>query len=335
MLNYQANFAEILEEIYKPVNGGTASEVGTIRRVQTPVQSMKTVSEFVAVMVEIRDTILPELELIDRRVVQPTSDFITIIKLISKTITKRDHKRIDYDRHRVSVKKIRDKREKSLSDEKNLYKLEEQLDTATKDYDYYNDLLKKELPQFFEYRTQFIEPIFEEFYHMQLKIYGLMLERMDRLVATGYFDVNSNVIDGFDERRVDIQGKLEALTLLGRRAKLEERRNSNNSADTQIEQSRSANSNSRPTSSSKPTRISTDAVDELEEYNHEDDMPPPYTASPTNLTNSSTSRADGDLTFRKDDRIQLIERTEDKNDWWTGKLNGVVGVFPGNYVEEL
>ncbi|CAG8704489.1 13324_t:CDS:2, partial [Ambispora gerdemannii] len=28
-----------------------------------------------------------------------------------------------------------------------------------------------------------------------------------------------------------------------------------------------------------------------------------------------------------DSRIQLVERTEDKNDWWTGRLNGVEIMF--------
>lgn len=37
----------------------------------------------------------------------------------------------------------------------------------------------------------------------------------------------------------------------------------------------------------------------------------------------------GDLSFRKDDRIEIIERTANADDWWTGKLNGQQGVFPG------
>lgn len=38
----------------------------------------------------------------------------------------------------------------------------------------------------------------------------------------------------------------------------------------------------------------------------------------------------GDLSFRKDDRIEIVERTANADDWWTGKLNGQQGVFPGN-----
>lgn len=39
----------------------------------------------------------------------------------------------------------------------------------------------------------------------------------------------------------------------------------------------------------------------------------------------------GDLSFRKDDRIEIIERTANTDDWWTGKLNGQQGVFPGKF----
>jgi amphiphysin len=41
------------------------------------------------------------------------------------------------------------------------------------------------------------------------------------------------------------------------------------------------------------------------------------------------AQADGDLDFKAGDRIELIERTESVEDWWTGKLNGRQGVFPG------
>lgn len=39
--------------------------------------------------------------------------------------------------------------------------------------------------------------------------------------------------------------------------------------------------------------------------------------------------ADGDLSFSAGDRIEVVERTGSTEDWWTGKLNGAQGVFPG------
>ena len=44
------------------------------------------------------------------------------------------------------------------------------------------------------------------------------------------------------------------------------------------------------------------------------------------------AQADGDLDFRAGDRIEVVERTESTEDWWTGRLNGVQGVFPGMYI---
>jgi len=41
----------------------------------------------------------------------------------------------------------------------------------------------------------------------------------------------------------------------------------------------------------------------------------------------------GDLPFKKGDVIDIVKKSETSNDWWTGKNNGTVGIFPANYVE--
>ena len=40
-------------------------------------------------------------------------------------------------------------------------------------------------------------------------------------------------------------------------------------------------------------------------------------------------QADGNLSFRTGDRIEIVERTASTEDWWTGWLRGQQGVFPG------
>ncbi|PVV02518.1 hypothetical protein BB560_003024 [Smittium megazygosporum] len=45
-----------------------------------------------------------------------------------------------------------------------------------------------------------------------------------------------------------------------------------------------------------------------------------------------SSATAGDLNFKANDVIEILERTDSQEDWWTGRLNGVVGVFPSNYV---
>ena len=68
------------------------------------------------------ETLAPELDLIDSRIVAPCKELVDICKRIRKTCVKRDHKLVDYDRHNNSLNKLREKKEKSLSDEKNLFK---------------------------------------------------------------------------------------------------------------------------------------------------------------------------------------------------------------------
>lgn len=40
-------------------------------------------------------------------------------------------------------------------------------------------------------------------------------------------------------------------------------------------------------------------------------------------------QADGDLSFSAGDRIEIVERSASSEDWWTGRVDGRQGVFPG------
>jgi amphiphysin len=45
------------------------------------------------------------------------------------------------------------------------------------------------------------------------------------------------------------------------------------------------------------------------------------------------AQAEGDLSFSAGERIEIVERTDSADDWWTGKVNGRQGIFPGNYTQ--
>lgn len=74
---------------------------------------------------------------------------------------------VDYDRHNNSLQKLRDKKEKSLSDEKNLFKVEQDFEAASAEYEHWNNACKQELPIFLQLATKFVEPMFHSFYYMQ------------------------------------------------------------------------------------------------------------------------------------------------------------------------
>jgi len=62
---------------------------------------------------------------LEATVVRPLTEMQNLMKMIRKTIIKRDHKMVDYDRFRISLRKLLDKKERSLNDEKQIYKVRE------------------------------------------------------------------------------------------------------------------------------------------------------------------------------------------------------------------
>ena len=43
----------------------------------------------------------------------------------------------------------------------------------------------------------------------------------------------------------------------------------------------------------------------------------------------------GDLAFKRGDRIEVLVRTAGGADWWTGRLDGRIGLFPANYTKPV
>ncbi|KAH7119707.1 hypothetical protein B0J11DRAFT_66913 [Dendryphion nanum] len=43
----------------------------------------------------------------------------------------------------------------------------------------------------------------------------------------------------------------------------------------------------------------------------------------------------GDLGFKKGEVITILKRTDNENDWWTGRVGDREGIFPSNYVETV
>ena len=130
-----AKFAEHFGNIFHPVVG----DYDLIGKHPNAEKTIRHVDQYTACMQELKDTLSPELELIETRVIAPAKELQVVMKAIRKSLTKRDHKvrylartksgliedgqLIDYDRHNNNLVKLREKKEKSLSDEKNLFKV--------------------------------------------------------------------------------------------------------------------------------------------------------------------------------------------------------------------
>ncbi|KAF9457481.1 hypothetical protein BDZ94DRAFT_1273095 [Collybia nuda] len=361
---YAAHYAVIMQ----PISG----EYDLIGKNPEAEHTIRNVTKYEAAMEEMRALVSPELELIESRIVGPTKELQSVMKLIRKSITKRDHKLTDYDRFNNSLTKLRDKKEKSLSDEKNLFKLEQDFEMATNEYDYINNALKADLPRFMTLSTQFIDPLFNSFFYMQLNIYYLILEKMNSFADDAKYDLTNvtgaQIAQDYEERRTDAWSVIENLNIIKRIISVSRLVQANRSQNSigrsgSTATGSSVGSGSRaPPPSNPPFKKAPPPPPSAASHA----PPPPYTPSSSGngaAVAAATKRAppppplkpkpkivpqvqyvialydfvaqaDGDLSFNTGDKIEIVERTASAEDWWTGRLNGEQGVFPGNYVQD-
>ncbi|PVG00707.1 BAR-domain-containing protein [Serendipita vermifera] len=393
VLESGAQFADTFGSMFQPKEG----EYDLMGRYPDAAKTSKNTGAYAVCMQELKDTLSPELDLIETRIVVPTKEFQYLMKCIRKNLTKRDHKLIDYDRHNNSLTKLRDKKEKNLNDEKNLFKLEQEFELATQEYDAINTALKNDLPQFMVLATRFIDPLFHSFYYMQLNIYYLMMEKLQGFATEckyRYETSSAEILSEYQDKRGDVWEQVDALHVTKRQAltamRLANRQNSGASgASGATGLSRATTSASTSSSGFKkappPPPGSSSSVGlkkmpppppgglsvkrsqtSMKSMNSPamNNPPPPYSAGNSQVASvvAATKRppppppvkkappkpkvqyvvalydfdaqADGDLSFRTGDRIEVVERTANTEDWWKGRLNGEEGVFPGNYVQD-
>ncbi|KAH7149608.1 BAR domain-containing protein [Dactylonectria estremocensis] len=373
MLAHQIEFSKAMTEIYKPISG-RVSDPDSLE-VQGNPEGIRACEEYEAVVKELQETLSPELEMIETRVIRPATELLDVIKVIRKTVLKREHKKIDHDRHRTTLKKLQDKKERSAKDEKAMWKSEGDVEQATQDFNYFNDLLKDELPKLFELERQFIQPLFQSFYYMQLNIFYTLHEKMQHC-DIGYFDLTLDIEDAFTQKRGDIQEQAEALSIVRFKTTGQRRpvkyvgRPALESSKPQALLTQGEDEKAATSPSFAPSPSTKVGAFQRQSQTAEPSPPPPYSAAtggkanlaaaiaakkskppppkpkpkPTRLAIAPAAetvtalydyaaQAEGDLSFRAGDVIEILQRTQNDNEWWTGKLQGREGQFPGNYVQ--
>lgn len=211
MLSTQIGFSQAIAEIYKPISG-VMSDPETMKIEGNP-EGIQACEQYQAVVEELKASLAPELEMIETRIIRPADELMEVIKLIRKSAVKRDHKQLDYDRHRTTLKKLQEKKDRTAKDEKALYQAENCVELATEEFNTYNDLLKTELPKLFELEREFIRPLFQSFYYMQLNVFYTLHDRMQSLNIP-YFDLTNDIEAAFEKKRGDVQEQAEALTIV-------------------------------------------------------------------------------------------------------------------------
>lgn len=207
-------------------------------------------------------------------------------------------------------------------------------------------MLKKELPFFFQLKTSFIQPVFEQLYNMQSRIYGMMYARCLELLNQNMETFITNTMgieEGFNWRKQqrDVRSEFENMDLLksGGKAWLAVSGGANSSKLSL--QERAALKQQEALGIGAPPE---QKAIEYGQTSYASPPPPAYApvfhVAPTHsqfvvALYDYVAQAEGDLSFKKDDKIEIVQKTADTNDWWTGRINGQTGVFPGNYVQVI
>ncbi|KAI5282360.1 hypothetical protein KEM54_002802, partial [Ascosphaera aggregata] len=211
MLKHQIEFSKAMTELYKPISG-RASDPNSAIPEGNP-EGIRACEEYEAIVQDLLEKLSPELEQIETHIINPADQLLEIIKVIRKVAVKREHKKLDYDRHKNALKKLQSKKDKSLKDEKAMYKVENELEVSTQEYNHYNDLMKEELPRLFQLEAEFIKPLFQSFYYMQLNVFYTLHEAMQGMNIP-YFDLTTEVEEGFEQKRGDVKERTEELTIV-------------------------------------------------------------------------------------------------------------------------
>ncbi|EEB94593.1 hypothetical protein MPER_06566 [Moniliophthora perniciosa FA553] len=238
---------------------------------------------------------------------------------------------------------------------------------ATNEYDYINTALKNDLPRFMQLSAQFIDPLFHSFFYMQLNIFYMILEKMNGFAEEAKYDITNvsgnQIAADYEENRTDAWQTIEGLNITKRIISTSKMVQANRSTSG----SSMGRSPSMASSMSSSSTFSKKAPPPPPSSSSLAAPPPPY--SPSGVGSSAASaaaakkapppppplkpkpsltpkpkfvvalydfqaQAEGDLSFNVGDRIEIMEKTASAEDWWTGRLNGQVGSFPGNYVQE-
>ncbi|GMG28389.1 unnamed protein product [Ambrosiozyma monospora] len=401
MLDHQLNFSKSIEEIFKPISGKASDPNSTIPEGNP--EGIEACIQYRDVVIELKETLKPDLELIETRIVGPAQELLKIIQAVRKMSVKRNHKRVDLDRHQTTLKRLQNKKEPTAKDEEKMYKAESEVAIAQQEFDYYNEMMKTELPIMFKLEGEMIKPLFVSLYYMQLNVFYTLSSRMEEMKIP-YFDLSTDILESFNYKRGDIQERAEAIGIthfkIGHaKNKLEatRRRYGQNSEPTSPITAGSTFTSPYGTINSQlqtpPTTASTVApaygaaagygadqktgypTDQKSAYSSAapsyaapsySSAAPTYSAAaptysaaapaygapaaavpaapsavPAPVAGNETctalydyaAQAQGDLSFTAGSVITIIQKTPDQNGWWTGSVNGVTGVFPGNYVQ--
>ncbi|ORX54881.1 hypothetical protein BCR36DRAFT_348068 [Piromyces finnis] len=360
MMKHQEELGKSMLELYKPITNISESPVssnedvsrrssvysntnidvqGDTRKIEIYLEKTKTMNE----------QILSHIQNVNFHVIEPMKKYGDVIHSVKQVLKKRSHKALDYDRHKDSLDKLNAKQSRSLDEERKLTKTREAFTTAELEFKTYDDQLKQQLPTFFDCSSSLYDSCLITFYSIQKDVFHIMYVYFYEIANECGLNLNADIISQYESKNCAALLEDQKIDNLNRLL-----------ASSHISTAGSINT-SNTTTTSGPSLASpvgnygnnANLQDELPSYesairdvNQRSSFSRPNTTAkvPPAIPQRSTvqyvtalydftAQNAGDISFRRGDKIEIVKKTNNKNEWWTGKINGQVGQFPGNYVE--
>lgn len=349
MLQHQRTFTATFLDVQTPITASTTSPIKSgsqsnlldanqkIKRVASDPATANAVQLYINSLDEIYNQITQDLTVIDRRVVQPVQDLQAIFRSVDRAILKRNHKVLDFDRHRNELQRLKTATTKDVKDEKKSIQTETNVQLATQEFNAINDALKQQLPQFLQLRLEFIGPCFQTLYFLQLKIYKALLKSLEPVQQLHRYDFVSPMLATYEKHKLQIEQLVDELTLLKPKANPSLTGGHVPHSPTLVATSAAQPQPSSPSLAPAPGAFPVPPPPTALVVVPSPPVPPPIPAAPSARYVVAQFDFPGqqpdDLPFRVGDQILVLEATASTNDWWKGQLNGKVGYFPANYVK--
>lgn len=307
-LKHQRYLIESLTRIAQPLEG---SEGRVIEK--------KLLDKMISITNEI-DSFL------DGRIIRTLEELLSFGKMVSTLSTKRNHKLLDYDRHLYDVKQLELIPSRSISEERKLTKKNNLLLLAKDQYDLYNSALKSDLPIFHSLQSSILAPLMDLLIRFQQRFFQIQLECLENSFVLEYGDILKEYLTSVEPvMRIHQQLPL-VLHLMGKggpadpsRARREEEDSNTNYHDKKGGPSEIPLQQIPPA----PQRILNSTKVCIAEYDF-------------------NSPSGGDLSFKRGDRIEIVEKNDSQDSWWKGRNmdsnsnnSKEALLFPANYVRLL
>ncbi|KAJ2553398.1 BAR adaptor protein Hob1 [Coemansia sp. RSA 1933] len=223
MLVYQSAYLDQVLALYRPIStdpDGTTQPVGSFVDEGASAELLRVAEEFQRRVSAIKANVEPQLSRMDISIVGPIQEMLAMMRNVHKVMDKRDHKLVDYDRYRIAVEKAEAKEgsegQRRLPEERAYQKNGVQYQEASRQYNYYNDMLKAQLKQLLDMREAFIDPIFLKFFRVQHTLYtSLFREFSDAARNCPAFDLGTPVLVGWQRKWGLAEEHLSGIDLWG------------------------------------------------------------------------------------------------------------------------